>query len=98
MAQKSDFPPVIFATPNIGICYRYPENNPTDEKPYVSFEFFAGYIQGRKKQLYEKLLEVSDKGGKEATILSAALIELDNFNTFVSDRISDIILAARNAE
>ena len=96
MAQKNDFPQVIFATPRIGMCYSLPENNPADEKPYISFEMFAGYIQGRKNQLYKKLIDTAEKGGKEAIILSSALVELDMFNTFVTDKISGVILSAKD--
>ena len=77
MASK-EITKVLFADPNTGLCYKYPENK--DDKPYVSYEEMAAYVTARGDYIIGKIKEISEKspkGSEEAVktilILSSAV-------------------------
>lgn len=84
MMENKNTTRVLFADPNTGICYKYPENK--GDKPYVSYEEIAAYISARGEYMMNKAKEfsggsdsASDDSKKATLILASAFEELRHF-------------------
>ena len=81
---------VLFADPNTGICYKYPENK--DDKPYVSYEEMAEYVTSRGDYILGKVKENAlrkEPDQKTTLILASAFEELRHFFNDVTVWVKD---------
>ena len=92
--NSNKVPEVLFADPETGICYPYPENGEQNEKPYISYEYLAGIISSRNEYIKEKLKELGEskddeKKNDKQLILLSALTELNFIDNAICEKINE---------